>query len=132
MTHLNFDYDQQSDVLYATFGPPVPAIGDDLEGNDSVVLRYDQRSGKMVGFTLIQIGRERGGLDVPLIAGDVRGEHQGIRQDTPWLKVKMLPDAILEIGMRGSRHKMRFPVSTLGGGVATDVNLEQLLETAHR
>lgn len=106
MMHLNFDYDQQSDVLYASFGPPVPAIGDDLEGNDSVVLRYDERSGKMVGFTLIQVGRERAGLDVPLIAGEVRGEHQGIRQDTPWLKVKMLPDAILEIGMRPTQDEV--------------------------
>lgn len=89
---LSLDYDERSDVLYASFGPARPAIGDALDGDDSVILRYEECSGRMVGFTLIGIARGGpAGLQVPLIRGDVRCEDQGIRRDTPWLELRMMP-----------------------------------------
>lgn len=54
---LNLDYDERSDVLYVSLGPPRPTIGGALDGDDSVIPRYEGCSGRMVGFTLVGLAR---------------------------------------------------------------------------
>ena len=55
-TSLDWDYDEEADVLYLSMGQPGPALGVDI--GDGVVLRYDEASREVVGLTLIGL-RER-------------------------------------------------------------------------
>lgn len=48
---LHWSYDQEGDVLYISVGQPRNAVGLDL-GN-GLVARYDERSGDVVGLTVI-------------------------------------------------------------------------------
>ncbi len=50
-TTLNWDYDEEADVLYLSIGEPRPAVGVDL--GEGVVLRYDEARKELVGLTLI-------------------------------------------------------------------------------
>jgi len=52
---LNFDYDQESDVLYCSFGRPVRAIGHEIA--EGVVIRVDETTNKVVGITLTDFSR---------------------------------------------------------------------------
>lgn len=50
-TSVNWDYDEEADVLYLSLGEPRPAIGVDI--GDGVILRYDEAAREVVGLTLI-------------------------------------------------------------------------------
>jgi len=48
---LNWEYDEDADVLYISVGKPRPAIGVDI--GEGVVVRYDDKKKEIVGLTLI-------------------------------------------------------------------------------
>jgi uncharacterized protein YuzE len=48
---LNWDYDEEADVLYLSIGEPQAATGVDI--GDGVILRYDEKRSEVVGLTLI-------------------------------------------------------------------------------
>ncbi|MCG3157892.1 MAG: hypothetical protein DKINENOH_04528 [bacterium] len=50
-TAVDWDYDEESDVLYLSLGKPQPALGIDI--GERVILRYDATSNEVVGLTLI-------------------------------------------------------------------------------
>ncbi len=50
-TTINWDYDEEADVLYLSVGEPRPAVGVDI--GEGVILRYDEARREMVGLTLI-------------------------------------------------------------------------------
>lgn len=65
-----------------------------------------------------------------MIRGDVWREDQGIRRDTPWLELRMMPEAVVEISLQGGARKLRAAVSTVGGGTSTEVELDALFAGA--
>jgi uncharacterized protein YuzE len=48
---VNWDYDEEADVLYLSAGEPRPAVGVDI--GDGVVARYNEESREVVGVTLL-------------------------------------------------------------------------------
>ena len=48
---LDWEYDQEADVLYLSLGKPQPALGVDI--GDGVVVRYDEASNEVVGLTVV-------------------------------------------------------------------------------
>lgn len=44
-------YDAEADVLYISFGTPRTAVSEDF--GEGVIVRYDERTGQVVGITLI-------------------------------------------------------------------------------
>ena len=52
---LEWEYDEEADTLYISFGPPKPATGMDL--GEGVVVRYDEEAREVVGLTIIGVGR---------------------------------------------------------------------------
>ena len=48
---INWEYDENADVLYISFGEPKSALTLDL-GN-GILARYDKDSNKMVGFSIV-------------------------------------------------------------------------------
>lgn len=48
---IDWDYDEEADVLYLSLGKPQPALGIDI--GEGVILRYDATSKEVVGITLI-------------------------------------------------------------------------------
>jgi uncharacterized protein YuzE len=48
---IDWDYDQEADVLYLSVGAPRPGMGVDL--GDGIVLRYDEEAGELIRLTLI-------------------------------------------------------------------------------
>lgn len=48
---INWDYDEEADVLYLSVGEPQPAAGIDI--GEGTVLRYDEARKEVVGVTLI-------------------------------------------------------------------------------
>ena len=55
---INYDYDDEADVLYAHVGDhPVPAQS--VEYENGIVLRIDPQSKKYVGFTIINYMNRR-------------------------------------------------------------------------
>jgi len=50
-TTINWDYDEDADVLYLSIGEPRPAVGVDI--GEGVVLRYDEAHRELAGVTLI-------------------------------------------------------------------------------
>ncbi|MBI3537157.1 MAG: DUF2283 domain-containing protein [Chloroflexi bacterium] len=67
-TSINWDYDEEADVLYLSVGEPRPALGMDIgdgvavgeprpalgmDIGDGVVVRYDEARKEVVGLTLI-------------------------------------------------------------------------------
>ncbi len=55
-SRIDWDYDEQADVLYLSIGAPKKAIGMDI--GDGVILRYDETHNEIVGLTLVGL-RER-------------------------------------------------------------------------
>lgn len=49
--HVDWDYDEEADVLYLSLGKPQKAIGVDI--GEGVVVRYDERRKKVVGLTVL-------------------------------------------------------------------------------
>jgi len=50
---IAWDYDEEADVLYISFGDPRPAIAIDIDG---VLVRYTEGTGEIVGVTIIGVG----------------------------------------------------------------------------
>lgn len=48
---LQWDYDEEADVLYLSVGEPRPAIGTDI--GEGLVVRYDEPTKEVVGLTLV-------------------------------------------------------------------------------
>lgn len=48
---VDWDYDEDADVLYLSIGKPQPALGLDI--GDGIVLRYDENRKELVGITVI-------------------------------------------------------------------------------
>lgn len=57
---INWDYDEDADVLYISIGEPQAALGVDI--GEGVIVRYDEGHNEVVGLTLI-------GLRDRLLAG---------------------------------------------------------------
>jgi len=53
---LNWEYDEEADVLYISVGEPRPAEGVDI--GEGVIVRVDQKTNKIVGITIIGLGRK--------------------------------------------------------------------------
>jgi len=52
---LDWEYDGEADTLYLSFGKPRSATGIDI--GEGMVLRYDEKARKLVGLTIIGVGR---------------------------------------------------------------------------
>jgi len=50
-TTVDWDYDEEADVLYLAFGRPGPAVGIDI--GDGAIVRYDEARHEVVGLTVI-------------------------------------------------------------------------------
>jgi uncharacterized protein YuzE len=48
---INWDYDEEADVLYLSVGEPQPAVGIDI--GEGTVLRYDEARNEVIGVTLV-------------------------------------------------------------------------------
>lgn len=48
---LNWDYDEDADVLYISIGEPRKALGADI--GEGVIVRYIEKTGEVVGLTLL-------------------------------------------------------------------------------
>lgn len=51
--NLNWDYDEEADVLYISLGEPKEALG--LDVGDGVIVRYMEDSGEIVGLTILGV-----------------------------------------------------------------------------
>ena len=49
--NLNWDYDEEADVLYISMGEPQKAVGVDI--GDGAIVRYVEATNEVVGLTLI-------------------------------------------------------------------------------
>ena len=54
---LQYSYDRDVDVLYASIGNPRPAIC--TEPRDGVLIRHDVDTDEVVGFTIINYSRQK-------------------------------------------------------------------------
>ena len=52
---LEWEYDEEADTLYLSFGKPRPATGIDI--GQGVVIRYDEKAKEVVGLTIIGVGQ---------------------------------------------------------------------------
>ena len=48
---IDWEYDEEADVLYLSFGKPRKAVGIDI--GDGVVVRYDEKKKEVVGLTVL-------------------------------------------------------------------------------
>jgi uncharacterized protein YuzE len=48
---IDWDYDEEADVLYLSFGKPRKAVGVDL--GEGIVVRYDEKKKEVVGLTVL-------------------------------------------------------------------------------
>jgi uncharacterized protein YuzE len=48
---LDWDYDEEADVLYISVGKPRPALGVDI--GEGVIVRWDEQKREVVGVTII-------------------------------------------------------------------------------
>lgn len=51
--NLQFDYDEDADILYLSFGPPMPCASIERD----VVIRIDPTTGSLAGITIIGLKR---------------------------------------------------------------------------
>ncbi len=51
--NLDWDYDEEADVLYISIGEPRKALGVDI--GEGAIVRYIEATGEVVGLTLIGI-----------------------------------------------------------------------------
>ncbi len=47
---VDWDYDEDADVLYISFGKPKEAIGIDV--GEGMIIRYSEKLGEVVGLTI--------------------------------------------------------------------------------
>ena len=50
---IDWDYDEEADVLYISFGNPKKAVGIDM--GEGMILRYSEKLGEVVGLTVYGI-----------------------------------------------------------------------------
>jgi uncharacterized protein YuzE len=50
-TTLNWDYDEEADILYLSVGEPRPAVGIDI--GEGLIVRFDEDRQAVVGLTVI-------------------------------------------------------------------------------
>jgi uncharacterized protein YuzE len=48
---LDWEYDEEADVLYISVGKPRPAMGVDI--GEGVIVRWDEKKKEIVGLTII-------------------------------------------------------------------------------
>ena len=48
---LNWEFDEEADMLYISVGKPRPAVGTDI--GEGVIVRYDEKKKEVVGLTII-------------------------------------------------------------------------------
>ena len=48
---LDWEFDEEADVLYISVGEPRPAVGTDI--GEGVVVRYDEKQKEVVGITIL-------------------------------------------------------------------------------
>lgn len=48
---LDWEYDEEADVLYISVGKPRPALGVDI--GEGVIVRWDEQTREVVGLTII-------------------------------------------------------------------------------
>ncbi len=51
--NLNWDYDEEADVLYISVGEPQKALGIDI--GEGAIIRYKEETGEVVGLTLMGV-----------------------------------------------------------------------------
>jgi uncharacterized protein YuzE len=51
--NLNWDYDEEADVLYISIGKPKEALGIDI--GDGNIVRYSEKSGEIIGLTILGV-----------------------------------------------------------------------------
>ena len=51
--HINWDYDEEADVLYLSMDKPQKALGVDM--GDGIIVRYKEKTNEIVGLTIIGI-----------------------------------------------------------------------------
>jgi uncharacterized protein YuzE len=51
--NLNWDYDEEADVLYISIGKPQKALGIDI--GEGAIVRYIESTGELVGLTLVGV-----------------------------------------------------------------------------
>lgn len=51
--NLNWDYDEEADVLYISIGDPQKALGVDI--GEGAIVRYIESTGELVGLTLVGV-----------------------------------------------------------------------------
>ena len=51
--NLNWNYDEEADVLYISIGKPVKALG--LDVGEGVIVRYREETGEVVGLTIVGV-----------------------------------------------------------------------------
>jgi uncharacterized protein YuzE len=69
-TSIDWDYDEDADVLYLSVGAPRPAVGIDI--GDGLVLRYDEERHEVAGLTVMGL-RQRLLRGLDSAAKDERG-----------------------------------------------------------
>jgi uncharacterized protein YuzE len=52
---LDWEYDDDADTLYLSFGTPKPATGLDI--GEGVIVRFDEQAREVVGLTIVGVGR---------------------------------------------------------------------------
>jgi uncharacterized protein YuzE len=52
---LDWEYDDDGDTLYLSFGKPKAATGLDI--GEGVIVRYDEQAREVVGLTIVGVGR---------------------------------------------------------------------------
>ena len=52
---LDWEYDDEADTLYLSFGGPKAATGLDI--GEGVVVRFDEQAQEVVGLTIVGVGR---------------------------------------------------------------------------
>ena len=50
---INWEYDEEADVLYISIGEPGKAVG--LDVGEGVIVRYDEKKRDVVGLTIIGV-----------------------------------------------------------------------------
>lgn len=51
---LDWEYDEEADTLYLSFGQPRAAVG--LDVGEGVIVRYDEKAKEVVGLTIVGVG----------------------------------------------------------------------------
>lgn len=55
---ISITYDQEADVVYLSFGKPVPAVSEEIQ--EGVFARYDPETQELVGLTVTNFSKKFG------------------------------------------------------------------------